>query len=172
MMKRFLECGKIVTTHGLKGEVKVLSWCDTPEELTDWEVLYLDKGNRELEIEYARVQKNMVVMKIAGIDNVDQALTLRNKILYLDRTMEDLEKGVYYIQDLMGLQVVDADNGKLYGTLVDVTETGANDVYHIKFEDGSIQLIPAIPQVIIKIDIEGERMEIRPLEGLFDDVTV
>ena len=72
----------------------------------------------------------------------------------------------------MGLSVYDVDSGKLYGTICDITETGANDVYHIKFEDGSIQLIPVIPDVIIHIDIDADRMEIRPLKGLFDDAEV
>ena len=163
-MKRFLECGKIVTTHGLKGEVKVQPWCDSPEELADWEVLYFDKGETEVEVEQARVQKSMVILKLAGVDRVEDAQRLRGKVLYLDRTMEELEEGVYYIQDLLGLEV--------YGELADVTETGANDVYHIRFPDGRIQLIPAIPQVVIAIDLEAGRMDIRPLEGLFDDASL
>lgn len=171
-MKRFLECGKIVTVHGLKGEVKVLPWCDSPEEMARWEVLYLDKGETELAVERARVQKNMVILKLAGVDTVEDAVRLRGKVLYLDRTMEELEEGVYYIQDLLGMEVRDADTGALYGELADVTETGANDVYHIRFGDGKIRLIPAIPQVVISLDPEAGRMDIRPLEGLFDDVTL
>ena len=171
-MKRFLECGKIVTTHGLRGEVKVQPWCDSPEELAEWETLYLDKGDTEVTVERARVQKNMVILKLAGVDRVEDAQLLRGRILYLDRTMEELEEGVYYIQDLLGIEVRDADTGTLYGELVDVTETGANDVYHIRFADGKVRLIPAIPQVVISVDVEAARMEIRPLEGLFDDAAL
>ena len=81
----------------------------------------------------------------------------------------ELEEGEYFIQDIIGLEVMDADDGRAYGKLVDVTETGANQVYHIKFEDGQVHLIPAIPQVVISIDLEAGRMTIRPLPGLFDD---
>ena len=171
-MKRFLECGKIVTTHGLRGEVKVQPWCDSPEDLARWEVLFLDGGAREVKVEQARVQKNMVILKLGGVDTVDDARKLRGRVLYLDRTMEELEEGVYYIQDLLGMEVRDADTGTVYGELVDVTETGANDVYHIRFADGKVRLIPAIPQVVISIDPEAGKMGIRPLEGLFDDAAL
>ena len=171
-MKRFLECGKIVTTHGLRGEVKVQPWCDSPEDLARWEVLFLDGGALEVKVEQARVQKNMVILKLGGVDTVDDARKLRGRVLYLDRTMEELEEGVYYIQDLLGMEVRDADTGTVYGELVDVTETGANDVYHIRFADGKVRLIPAIPQVVISIDPEAGKMGIRPLEGLFDDAAL
>lgn len=168
MIKKFLECGKIVTTHGLGGEVKVQPWCDSPQELTQWRGLYLDEGKTPVTVERARVQKNMVILKLAGVDTIEQAQGMRGKILYLDRTTVPLEEGVYYIQDLLGLDVVDADSGQLYGQLIEVTQTGANDVYHIRFADGTVQLIPAIPQVVIAILPEKGRIEIRPLEGLFD----
>ena len=80
-----------------------------------------------------------------------------------------MEEGQCFVQDLIGLRVVDADDGREYGVLTQVTETGANDVYHIRFADGKERLIPAIPQVVLDIDLEEERMTIRPLEGLFDD---
>ena len=80
-----------------------------------------------------------------------------------------MEEGQCFVQDLIGLRVVDGDDGREYGVLTQVTETGANDVYHIRFADGKERLIPAIPQVVLDIDLEEERMTIRPLEGLFDD---
>ena len=148
MKKRFLECGKIVATHGLRGEVKVLPWCDGPEALVPIKTFYLDGGNTPKRAERCRIQKNMVLLKLEGEEDT-------------------LEEGQYYIQDLIGLTVEDADTGEVYGTLRDVTETGANDVYHVAFPDGRVQLIPAIPQVIVEIDIDGGKMLIRPLEGLF-----
>lgn len=171
MKKRYLECGKIVATHGLRGEVKVLPWCDGPEALLPFDTLYLDRGATALAVEKARAAKNMVLVKFRGYDSPEAVQPLRGKVLYLDREEDSLEEGQYYIQDLIGLTVVDAGSSQVYGTLQDVTETGANDVYHIAFPDGKVRLIPAIPQVVTGIDIDAGRMEIRPLEGLFDDDT-
>ena len=167
MKKRFLECGKIVATHGLRGEVKVLPWCDGPEALVPIKTFYLDGGNTPKRAERCRIQKNTVLLKLEGGDTPEAAQALRGRVLWLDREEDTLEEGQYYIQDLIGLSVEDADTGERYGTLQDVTETGANDVYHVAFPDGRVQLVPAIPQVIAKIDIDGGKMLIRPLEGLF-----
>lgn len=164
-MKKYLEAGKIVSTHALKGEVKIQPWCDSAEFLCEFDVLYFEKGKKQIEIERSRPHKNMVVAKIKGIDTPEQANTLRNKIVYLDRDDVELEEGCYFIQDLIGLQVVDADdNSKVYGKISDVTETGANDVYTIRKIDGKELLIPAIPQVVIETDIQNGKMFIRPLE--------
>ncbi|MCI9508608.1 MAG: 16S rRNA processing protein RimM [Angelakisella sp.] len=167
MKKRFLECGKIVATHGLRGEVKVLPWCDGPEALVPIKTFYLDGGNTPKRAERCRIQKNMVLLKLEGVDTPEAAQALRGRVLWLDREEDTLEEGQYYIQDLIGLTVEDADTSERYGILRDVTETGANDVYHVAFPDGRVQLVPAIPQVIAKIDIDGGKMLIRPLEGLF-----
>ncbi len=167
MKKRFLECGKIVATHGLRGEVKVLPWCDGPEALVPIKTFYLDGGNTPKRAERCRIQKNMVLLKLEGVDTPEAAQALRGRVLWLDREEDTLAEGQYYIQDLIGLSVEDAETGERYGILRDVTETGANDVYHVAFPDGRVQLVPAIPQVIAKIDIDGGKMLIRPLEGLF-----
>lgn len=169
MKERFLECGRIVTTHGIKGEVKVEPWCDTPDFLLDFRTLYLGREKRPTEVQQARVQKNMVLLKLAGVDDIDAAVTLRGSILYIDRNDVTLADGEHFVQDMLGLQVFDADSGRRYGELVKVSPTGANDVYHIQFDDGKERLIPAIPQVVISIDDQGGRMEIRPLPGLFED---
>ncbi len=169
MLKKYLETGKIVTTHGLKGAVKIYPWNDDPEELLDFDRLYLRKGETALEVEDGWVQGNMVVLKFAGIDTIEQAQKLRGMVLYLDRDDVELEEGQHFVQDLLGMEVVDADDGHVYGKLTDVSKTGANDVYHITFPDGKVHLIPKIPQVVLEINVEQERMVIRPLKGLFDD---
>ena len=169
MKKQYLECGKIVATHGLRGEVKVMPWCDGPETLCGLSTLYLDGGKTPLRVERARPAKGMVLLKAEGVDTPEAAQALRGRVLWLDRAEDTLAEGQYYIQDLLGLPVEDADTGAVYGSLSDVTGTaGANDVYHITFPDGRVQLIPAIPQVVIQIDIDAGRMRIRPLEGLFE----
>lgn len=167
MKKQFLECGKIVTTHGLRGEVKVLPWCDGPEALCPFATLYLDRGATPMPVEKVRAAKNMALVKFAGVDTPEAAQALRGKVLYLNREDDTLEEGQYYLQDLIGLAVEDIDTGEVYGKLTDVSETGANNVYHIAFPDGRVQLIPAIPEVVVRVDIDAGKMLIRPLEGLF-----
>ena len=170
MKQQYLEIGQIVASHGLKGEMRVYPWCDDPGFLTEFETLYLDKrGEKPVKVERARVQKNMVVLKLEGVDRVEDTVGYRSKVLYMDRDEVELEPGAYFIQDLIGLEVVDADSGQCYGKLTEVEATGANDVYTIRNGEGRERMIPAIPQVIAALDIEGGRMEIRPLEGLFDD---
>ncbi len=166
-MQKYLEIGKIVTTHGIKGEVKIQPWCDSPEVLCQFDVLYNKDGSKEYHIS-ARPHGNMVIAKIKGIDTVEQAQDIRNRILYMDRDDVELPEGTYFVQDLIGLQVYD-EQGKLYGKLTDVTSAGgANDVYEIN-NDGKLYYIPAIPSVILNTDIEGGKMTIYPMEGLFDE---
>lgn len=170
MKKQFLEIGKIVTTHGIAGEVRAQAWCDDNEFLTEFDTLYFDRGKTKLKIENARVHKNVVILKIEGINDMNTAQTLRNKILYLNRDDVELEEGSYFIQDLIGMTVVDYHSpDTIYGTVQDITETGANDVYHIKTPQGNIVLIPAIPDVIREVMMDEDRILITPLKGLFDD---
>ena len=168
-MQNFLEIGKIVSTHGIKGELKVQPWCDSPEFIINTKTFYLNKGNEEIKLTSKKIHKNMVIIKVDGIDTPEDAVKLRNKILYIDRNSVKLEAGTYFISDLIGLKVIDADTEKLYGIIDDVSKTGANDVYHIKSSDDKLYYIPAIKQVIVKTDIENGKLFIRPLKGLFDD---
>ncbi len=169
MKKEYLEIGKIVNVHGLRGDVKVMPWCDEPELLCEFDSLYIDRDKKELFIEDARVFKNTVIMRFEGCNTVEAAEKLRNKILYIHRDDLELEEGVYFIQDLIGLEVIDADTGKVYGTLKDVSPTGANDVYEVRDEEHKkTYWIPAIPDVVIETDVDGGVMKIRPLEGLLD----
>ncbi len=166
-MKKLIETGKIVSVFGIKGEVKVQPWCDDPQLLCELDTLYYKSGT-PVEVEHARVAKNIVVMKIKGTDTANDAQKLRNRVLYLDRDDVELEEGAYFIQDLIGLAVKDADSGRVYGEITDVTQTGANDVYHIKAPDGKMYYIPAIKDVVKQTDIQSGEMLITPLDGLFD----
>ena len=120
--KAFLETGRIVTTHGIHGEVKVEPWCDTPAMLAALERVYLDEqGQQELKVEQGAVYKRMVLLKLAGFDTIEQAQTLRGQVLFLNREDLDLPDGSYFVQDLLGCRVVDADRPALsYGRLVQV----------------------------------------------------
>ncbi|MBQ8514193.1 MAG: 16S rRNA processing protein RimM [Ruminococcus sp.] len=169
MKKEYLEIGKIVNVHGLRGDVKVMPWCDDPEFLCEFEVLYLGKEHREVVVETARPFKNTVILRLEDCHTVEDAEKLRGQVLYMHRDDVELEEGVYFIQDLIGLQVIDADSGQVYGTLRDVSQTGANDVYEVRDEEQKKSYwIPAIPDVVIETDVDGGVMKIRPLEGLLD----
>ena len=169
MQKQFLETGKITGTHGLKGEVRVQPWADSPEFLSEFDELYFDKGAEKIEITASRVHKHMLIMKIKGVDSVEDAEKLRNKVLNMNRDDVALEDGAYFIQDLLGLAVVDDDSGETLGQLDNVSETGANDVYHVKTPGGRVVLIPVIPDVVRDIDLEKGEIRIFKMKGLFDE---
>lgn len=166
MKKEYLEAGKIVTTHGIRGEVKIMPYTDTPELLCEFDRLFIGKDKAELYIERARVAKNMVIAKIEGIDTVEAAEKYRNKVLFMHRDDLELDEDTYFIQDLIDMEVQDADSGFVYGKITDVLQNGANDVYVIKGDRE--YLVPAIPDVVISTDIDSNIMQIRPLDGLFD----
>ncbi len=167
MKKQFLETGEIVTTHGIKGEVRVYPWCDSPDFLTGFKHIYLKKGDVQLKVQEARVHKNIVIMKLEGYDTVERAVALRGQTVYINRKDVRLEEGEYFVQDLIGIKVIDDATGEEYGVITEVSQTGANDVYTVK--NGSMEyLIPAIPQVVIDTDTEREVMRIKPLDGLFN----
>ncbi len=165
MKKEYLEAGKIVNVHGIKGEVKIMPYTDVPELLCEFDRLFLDR--KEIFIERSRVAKNMIIAKLDGIDTPEQAEKLRNKILYMHRDDLELDDDTYFIQDLIGIEVKDADTDVVYGKITDVMQTGANDVYVIR-GNGREYLVPAIADVVVSTDIDANLMTIRPLEGLFE----
>ncbi len=170
MLKQFLETGQITGTHGVRGEVRVHPWSDSPDFVTKFKRLYLnDSGAEYIDVERARVHGNMVIMKIKGVDDIPSAERYRNRVLYISRRDAKISKDAVFVQDLIGCSVFDADNDICYGKISDVSQTGANDVWHIKSEDGGETLIPAIPDVIISVDAENDKVVIRPLKGLFSD---
>lgn len=167
MKKQYLEAGKIVTTHGIKGEIKIMPYTDYPELLCEFDRLFLGKNHEEISVERSRVFKNMVIAKLEGYDTPEAAEKLRNKILYMHRDDLELDEDTYFIQDLIGIEVSDADSGFIYGKITDVMQTGANDVYVVQGKDREY-LVPAIPEVVVTTDIDESTMTIRPLEGLFE----
>ncbi len=168
-LSAYLEIGKIVTVHGIKGEVKIQPLCDDASLFCEFDLLYFDKeGKNPIKITNSRVQKNMIIAKLESIDTVEAAQKLRNQMLYVDRSQLSLDENTYFICDLIGMDVVDADSNKSYGKIYDVIETGANDVYCCR-KDNKDYLFPAIADVVINTDIVNGIMRIKPLKGLFDD---
>ena len=168
--KRYLEAGRIVGTHGGRGELRVDPWCDSVGFLQQLNWFYWDEaGQSRAEILSARPHKSLLLVKLRGIETVEQADALRGKILYLDRGEVNLPEGRYFIQDLIGLTVSDADSGAVYGVLTDVIATGANDVYEITSPQGKKHLMPAVEEMVPEISPEKGFIFVRPIRGIFDD---
>lgn len=168
MVKEFLEGGKIVGTHGVRGEMRVECWCDSPQFLAKFKTLYFDNGAQAIKVQ-SRAHKNMVLMKMPEVDTIEKADTYRGKVVYIKRSDIKLEKGVHFVQDMIGLEVVDSDTKKVYGKVKDVLRTGSNDVYEMEDENKKLFYIPAIPDIIDEIDIENNTLSITPMKGLFSD---
>lgn len=167
-MEQYLEIGKVVSTHGLRGELRVDPWCDSPQFLCQFKTLYLKKGETRLSVS-SRPHKTIAIVKAKGIDTIEEAEKLRGRVLYINRSDARLAPGEYFIQDLMGLDVIDIDTSKSYGKITDVLKTGANDVYQVTDEKKKDYLIPVIDDVVKEIDINGGKVLIKPLKGIFDD---
>ena len=168
MLKKYLEIGKIVGTHGVRGELRVECWCDSPEFFAGFKKLYFDEGNEKIEVK-SRPHKNIALVKINGVETVEQADLLRGRVLYIKRSDIKLPKGVNFIQDIIGLEVVDVDNGTVYGKVTQVLKTGANDVYEVKGADGKVYYVPVIKDVVIETAPAKGKVLLRPMKGIFDD---
>ena len=167
-MQKRLEIGHIVNTFGIKGEVKVVPFTDDINRFDDLEKVYVKtkKESKLYKVENARYHKNMVLLKFEGINNPEDAESLKNSFLEVDR--EDaipLEEGTYFIVDLIGLDVY-TDDGKLLGKVEDIYNTGANDIYVVKDELGKQLLLPAISDVIKEINLEEKKIVAHLLKGL------
>ncbi len=164
-----MEAGKIVGTHGVRGELRVQPWCDNARFLAQFKTLYNQDGSVAYTVKGSRVHKSLLLLTLDGVTSIEQGDAMRGKVLYLKRCDAVLPEGRYFIADLIGIRVYDADTGACYGTLTDVYKTGANDVYQITSEEGRDYLIPVIDEVVLETDIEGRTMKIRPIKGIFDD---
>ena len=164
-MKQYLEVGKVTNVHGLMGEVKVQPWADSPEFLCQFKTLYGDEAHFPMTVQRARVHKNMVIIKFDGPTDVPSALSLRNAILYIDRSDVDLPEGAFFLADIYGLEVRDAATGEVLGKIADVLTLPANNVYVVK--GGARELmIPAVPQFIAETSVEGGFIRVNMMEGL------
>ena len=161
MKLQFVEAGEIVNVHGLHGEIKVLPWVDSPEDLLDFERCRI--ARKDYEIEQVRVQKTCALMKLAGVDTVEDANKLRGKTVLLFR--EDIDDEVIFAAELIGMEVYAKDEN--IGKIVEVLDYPGNSVYVVK---GKYEyMIPAVKAFILNTDMEANRMEVRLLEGMRSD---
>lgn len=167
MANKFLEAGKIVGTHGIQGELKVENWTDSPQWLKNVRKLYFDKGEKDAGLVSSRVHKNLLLIKLKDIDDLNKAELLRGTVLYMDRAEIKLPKNRFFIQDLIDLKVYDANTKKYYGQIKEVFQTGANNVYRIVKEKEEY-LFPAVDHMIKRTDIEEGVIEVLPIDGIFN----
>ena len=165
----YFEIGKIVNTVGLKGEIKIYPYTDDIYKFEDFDEILIEENNNKVpyEIESCRIQKNMVIMKLKDIKNINDAESLRDRSIYIKRSDEDLPEGTYYIADLIGLNVY-TDEGILLGVVNDIYNRGAQDIYEVKDESGKLILLPAIDEVLKDIDLENEKITVHIIKGLLD----
>lgn len=167
-MEDLLQVGVITTTHGVRGEVKVFPTTDSAERFQDLDYVILDTGREQIKLEIQGVKffKKLAILKFKGIDNINDIEKYKGKGLWIPREdAQPLGEDEYYVADLQGLQVY-LEDGSLFGTLKDVMETGANDVYIVTTEDGEEVLLPAIKECIREVDVEQGKMTIHLMDGL------
>lgn len=169
-MDDFLTVGVVTTAHGVHGEMKIFPTTDDVKRFKKLKEVYLvsKKGTELKKVEGVKFFKQFVIIKLEGINTMDDALTLKNAELKVSRDMAvKCDKDEYFIADLIGLNVFDEDGNRI-GTVYEVYQTGANDVYEIKRDDATTVLIPAIKECILNVDIKAGKLVIHVMEGLFE----
>ena len=168
MDKKYIECGKIVNTHGCKGGLKAEPWCNSSKDFTALKRLFTCKRNiyTEYKVLKASIFKQFVILELEGIDDMDKALNLKNLELYALREDFQLAEGEFFISDIVGIDVIDHENGKIYGQVTEIINRGASDIYVVKTPNGE-RMIPAVDEFIVSIDIQ-KGVFVRTIEGLLD----
>lgn len=173
-LSRFIECGKIINTHGCRGDVKAEPWTDTPRDLIDLGRVFMGDGEDKKEIKIRRgsvMQGRFLMLSLEGVDTMDAADALRNTVLYAAREDFHLAEGQYFLSDALGLPVYDTREGRegnLLGTVTDISPNAASDIYTVKTPDGAEVLVPAIPVFVTEV-IPGECVRMAPIDGMFEN---
>ena len=159
--KQYIEAGRIVNTHGVAGEVKIEVWLDSPQFLKSFKRCFIDR--REVKLLSARVHKGFLIVKLEGVEDVNAAMALKGRTVFIDRADARLPKGAFFLQDIIGAAGVD-ESGNEIGKLVDVMETTASNVYVVKGERE--HLIPAVPEFILSTDADNGIITVHLIEGM------
>lgn len=164
----YIECGRVINTHGCHGGLKLESWCNSPEELAALKRVFFKKGANytESKVVRASVYKQFAVAVFDNVNSMDEALSLKGATVYALREDFELEDGEYFIADLTGLNVIDAKDGKVYGKLSEVVNRGASDIYVVDTPNGE-RMIPVVPEFIERVDLEAG-IFVTPIEGMLD----
>lgn len=160
MKQKYLEAGEIVNTHGVRGEVKVMPWCDGPEFLKAFKTFYIEE--KPYKVVSSRVHKNMLLCQLDGVDDVSVAQTFKGKVIRIDRDSAKIAEGRVFIADLIGLPVF--SDGKQIGILKDVYTGPANDVYMVSGEKE--YMIPAVSEFLLDVNVDEGYIKVKLLEGM------
>ncbi len=163
MRKQYLEAGKIVNTHGIHGELKVLPWCDGPEFLLNFDTFYLD--GQPIKVSAARVHKQNVLLTLEGVSDINAAMRLRDKTLFIDRNDVSLPEGKHFLADLFGLEVREADTGNVLGTITDILTPPAHEIYVVQGGERDY-MIPAVDAFVLETNVNEGYLSVRLIEGM------
>ncbi len=168
MKEKYLECGRIINTHGIKGEVKIEPWCDSPAVFAKLPRVWMKgkQGLTDYRISRASVFKQFVIAGLEGVDSIDKAALLKNVTLYADREDFPVKSGAYFLADLIGLPVFDNVTGKEYGKLREIINRGASDIYVVDTPSGE-RMMPAVGEFVKKVD-PNTGIFVEPIEGMFE----
>ncbi len=160
-MKEYVEAGRIVNTHGVRGEVKIEIWLDSPEFFLRFSRVFV--GGREIKLLSARPHKGCVIARLEGVEDMNAAMALKGRTVEVLRADAGLGEGEYFIQDIIGFRVAD-EEGNTVGTLADTMETPASLIYVVRGERE--HLIPAVDEFVLGVDMEKEEIRVRLIEGM------
>ena len=159
MKQKYLECGKAVSTHGIRGTLRLESYCDTPETLARLRTLYMKSRAGEfvpMRVRAASVQKNMVLVSFHGLDTVEQAIPFKGTVFWCDRADIRLKEGAVFVADIIGLDVIDSETGEKTGVLADVISPAGREIYVVNDVNGGTFMIPVVDEFVKEIRDEGE----------------
>mgnify|MGYP000018010320 FL=1 len=169
-MQNYLPACKIVSTHGVRGEMKALPLCDGAAFLAKFKRLFTSAdGAGETRVLGVRAQGNVILLRLDGVTDMDGARAQVGRTYYLAKADAKLPRGRYFIDDLLGCDVVDADTDRVYGQLTNVDRPAAQDIYTVTDGAGEEHMLPAVPEFVKKIDIDARKIFVTPIEGMFTD---
>lgn len=169
-MQQYLEAAKIVTTHGVRGEMKVEIWCEDAAFLRRFSTLYLEKGGQKpVQVLSVRPIGRMGLLRLAGVEDMDAARALCGRILYFDRADAKLPVGTWFYQDLVGCEVRDADTGRVYGRVKSVDHPGPQDIYTVQGPNGAEYRFPGVKEFLKELAPTEGYIRVAPIPGMFDD---
>lgn len=169
-MQNYLPACKIVSTHGVRGEMKALPLCDGAAFLAKFKRLFASAdGAGETRVLGVRAQGNVILLRLDGVTDMDAARAQVGRTYYLAKADAKLPRGRYFIDDLLGCDVVDADTDRVYGQLTNVDRPAAQDIYTVTDGAGEEHMLPAVPEFVKKIDIDARKIFVTPIEGMFTD---